>query len=165
MIGHRDLLPGLVLPDGRRTLGGVHDHRQRRPLSHAEEHSRRALDEADHQYLHVGDVRRPAGHRDAPDRGQPDRVTGDHEPLAVIPVGQTPARQREQQVAEHGRETGDPRLGRRAGHGQNQQRVGDLGRLRAEQRDRLAAPQQLEIPVTPQRHRPQGLHAPTLCAL
>ena len=50
------------------------------------------------------------------------------------------------------RGSGDPRLGRRAGQGQDQQRVGDLRGLRTEQRDRLAAPQQLEIPVSPQRN-------------
>jgi hypothetical protein len=88
---------------------------------------------------------------DATHGGQPDRVAGDHDPLAVVPVGNAAREQREQQVAEHGREAGDARLGRRAGHRQDQQRIGDLGGPRAEQGDRLATPEQLEVPVAARR--------------
>jgi hypothetical protein len=95
-----------------------------------------------------------AGARDAADGRQPDRIAGDHDPLAVMPVHQRAGRQREQQVAEHGREAGDPGLGRRPGHREHQQRVGDLGDLRTEQGDGLAAPEQLEVPVAPERGHP-----------
>jgi hypothetical protein len=149
----RGVVARLVLSHGSRTLRFVHQHRQRRALREAEQHACGTLDEPGHQHLRVADVPQPPGHGDAADGGKPDRVAADHDPLAVMPVGQAPGRQREEQVAQHAREAGDARLGGRAGHGQHQQRIGDPRGLRAEHGDRLARPQQLKVPVAPQRDR------------
>ncbi|GAA3350008.1 hypothetical protein GCM10020358_74290 [Amorphoplanes nipponensis] len=119
---------------------------------------------ADHHDRDDQGERRPAlQHRDAEREigDQPDRVAAEHDPAPVGAVDQHAGRQ----PAHHRRDQADradqPGLHRRAGQGQHQQRYGQRGDRVAHVGERLADPEQVELPVAPQLFRRKG-HTPTV---
>jgi hypothetical protein len=143
----------LVLGERRLELGRRDEQLHRGELREVEDHREAALDERD-----GGDQRdrRVAGGdrgREPCQRDQPAAVACQHRAPSVDPVDEDPRRELDQQVRDGGGEADDPRLRGRARERQHEERVGHRRHSRAERRDRLADPQELEVAVPPERSR------------
>jgi hypothetical protein len=142
-----------------------HDAAERR----VEEALAEAEPDGEHDQQREGQRAGGVGHRERPDHRQPRRVRDQHQRPPRVPVGERPADQQRRQHREALREQDDRQRRLRPRQLERLPAERDDERSVADQRHRLAAPQEPEVPA-PQRRQaadaPGGLghrrHGPKL---
>ena len=141
----------LVLSGGLRELVGRHHARQRGDLGDVEEHEQAAFEERGDVELPDRQHLEPERQGDAEDGQCAADVAEDHDALAVPAVDERARRQREQEVRQMPERGRDACRGWRAREREDQQRINDRRRGRAERRHHLPAPEQHVVPIPEQR--------------